>query len=141
MDTRKPLSERNTKQISRDGIKTSNTKLSKELPFEIFNDLGSHICSTCGVTKKGLSKDSGTQTLSDAIQDLVADQPSINYWRDLAEERRIALAETLDENKELCDLVQSLTHQLEKYASMSRNMQKMLHKVNAESDEENDGHL
>ena len=41
----------------------------------------------------------------DSMFSLFADTPSDNYWKDLAEERKAALNDTLEENKSVCQLL------------------------------------
>merc|ERR1712142_116190 len=59
-------------------------------------------------------KEAGPSTESQEAQlpkealDLLADEPSENYYKDLAETRREALAETLEENQSLHDLNETL---------------------------------
>jgi len=59
-------------------------------------------------------KEAGPSTESQEAQlpkealDLLADEPSENYYKDLAEARREALAETLEENQSLHDLNETL---------------------------------
>lgn len=45
-------------------------------------------------------------------EDLTSDVPSENYWEVLAEKRRLALDESLTENKELYDRIQLLEEEL-----------------------------
>lgn len=47
------------------------------------------------------------------------ENPPEDYWKDLAEQRRIALSETLDENKQLCDLVEMLNLEIDRLKKVS----------------------
>jgi len=68
----------------------------------------------------------------DAIDMLTNDTPSETYWKDLAEERRRALTETLQENKELCALNESLREEntsLREIANKAEALEELLKEV------------
>ncbi|XP_018319284.1 geminin [Agrilus planipennis] len=54
--------------------------------------------------------DKGVQTGETVITaaDLISDEPGIDYWKTLAEQRKVALDESLEENGRLKDVIESL---------------------------------
>ncbi|CAH8435088.1 unnamed protein product [Dicrocoelium dendriticum] len=96
-----------------------------KMPFSIYRDTVESPCRFCGSvvldTDKSLTRKS-PEVVSTEVQTSDADikewlcgaNPPENYWEELAERRRVALKETLDENRELCDLVDALNKELER---------------------------
>ncbi|XP_053988010.1 geminin isoform X2 [Hylaeus anthracinus] len=73
--------------------------------------------------KKITLKDKGVQTargnkIKIEVEDLTSEGPSENYWEVLAERRRIALDDALEENKELSDRVEKLEEENRIYKEM-----------------------
>ncbi|KAF7241142.1 hypothetical protein EG68_11020 [Paragonimus skrjabini miyazakii] len=100
------------------------TKPDKKLPFQIYKDSAQFECQHCGSTRNNqqvISVSCGVQTSNVDIREwLCGENPSENYWEELAERRRVALKETLDENKELCDLIESLNKELERLSHVEK---------------------
>lgn len=74
------------------------------------------------------------------IKDLTSEEePSENYWKILAEKRRVALDETLKENQILCDKVEILEQEKETIQKMYEEAKQaldLLKEVMQESDDE-----
>ncbi|KAF5401846.1 Geminin [Paragonimus heterotremus] len=100
------------------------TKADKKLPFQIYEDSAQFECQHCGSTRNNpqvISVSCGVQTSNVDIREwLCGENPPENYWEELAERRRVALKETLDENKELCDLIESLNKELERLSHVEK---------------------
>ncbi|KER30665.1 hypothetical protein T265_13121 [Opisthorchis viverrini] len=103
---------------------TVSAKTGPKVPFKIFEDPVSANCQHCGSERRKPSlpcrervstTSVGVQACDTDIREwLCAEKPTEGYWEELAERRRVALKETLDENRELCTLVESLNKEIER---------------------------
>uniref|UniRef100_A0A0X3NXK9 Geminin n=1 Tax=Schistocephalus solidus TaxID=70667 RepID=A0A0X3NXK9_SCHSO len=95
----------------------------------IFKDSPTAVCRHCGHRKSKQDNPVVTTTSSSQTDRsgsplcewLCSDQPPVEYWMELAEQRRQALTETLEENKELCDLVVKLNEEIEKLSKIAEH--------------------
>ncbi len=55
--------------------------------------------------------------------------PSADYWKELAEQRRLALIEALSENKELCDLVEKLNAEIERLSEIEQKTEEFAEQI------------
>merc|ERR1712150_150812 len=85
-----------------------------------------------GETLKSESKADADSGCSSAIDDLISDEPSENYWKDLAEERRRALKETIDENKMLCSEVEQLKEENRRLSDIAAQAESLVEYLNAD---------
>uniref|UniRef100_A0A182JZ42 Geminin n=1 Tax=Anopheles christyi TaxID=43041 RepID=A0A182JZ42_9DIPT len=67
-----------------------------------------------------------TQTTFEVEQDLTGAQPSSQYWEKLAESRRLALKETLDENAQLHMEVSGLKEELAVAQNVTESLQSLV---------------
>ncbi|VDL61030.1 unnamed protein product [Hymenolepis diminuta] len=108
-------------------------KTSHTFSLAIFKDNASSACQHCGIDKSAVGKSvrkvqASVQTSNESTcnlkEMLCSENASPEYYKQLAEQRREALVETLAENKELCDLVEVLQAEvtrLSKYEELARN--------------------
>lgn len=70
-------------------------------------------------------------------EDLISDTPSERYWEALAEKRRIALEETLNENQELYERIATLENEVKESKAMlaeARSLVEVMTELLEESD-------
>ncbi|BHF76766.1 hypothetical protein SprV_0501986500 [Sparganum proliferum] len=125
-----------------------STKLKKRPnKLTIFKDPPSIACPHCGHRKSKQDSSVATKTTSSQTDRsgsplcewLCSERPPIEYWMELAEQRRQALTETLEENKELCDLVVKLNEEIEKLSKIAEhaeNFAKAIQETNSSNTEE-----
>ncbi|THD28594.1 hypothetical protein D915_000567 [Fasciola hepatica] len=108
------------KPLKKQGITPRRVTKSEKYPFEIYVDPIDINCQHCGSARSGSTVkpackpklsiqvvETATQTESDSegTSDLKAllcnENPPEKYWEELAEQRRLALKETLDENQQV----------------------------------------
>lgn len=82
------------------------------------------------------SLEANTSSKVVTIEDLTSDVPSEKYWEVLAEKRRLALDESLTENKELYDRIQLLEEELDESRKVCAETQSLV-EVMTEMLEEN----
>ncbi|CAL8100523.1 unnamed protein product [Calicophoron daubneyi] len=105
-----------------------------KIPFKIYEDPIQPRCQHCGAERIRQDYQTGSakhkieqiscgvqtsDTSGDLKEWLCSDNPPDGYWKELAESRRVALKETLDENKELCELIESLNKEIERLAAIN----------------------
>nr|CDS25368.1 expressed protein [Hymenolepis microstoma] len=107
-------------------------KSSHTSSLAIYKDNASSSCQHCGIDKSVIGRSvrkahASVQTSnipsSDLKEMLCSESARPEYYKELAEQRREALVETLAENKELCDLVEVLQAEitrLSKYEDLAR---------------------
>ncbi|KAK4475996.1 hypothetical protein MN116_000667 [Schistosoma mekongi] len=100
-------------------------------PFIIFQDPVEIHCQHCGSLRSKSSRDHISQSLKEyketatQVEDtdlsalLCSEHPPEKYWETIAEQRRVALKETLDENMELCSLVEKLNLEIERLSAIA----------------------
>ncbi|KAH8862523.1 geminin-like [Schistosoma japonicum] len=93
-------------------------------PVEIY-------CQHCGSLRSKSSADHISKSLKEykeiatQVEDvdlsalLCSEHPPEKYWETIAEQRRVALKETLDENMELCSLVEKLNLEIERLSAIA----------------------
>uniref|UniRef100_A0A915EYG4 Geminin n=1 Tax=Echinococcus canadensis TaxID=519352 RepID=A0A915EYG4_9CEST len=106
----------------------------------IYKDSMSSFCQHCGAKRSGDGKSeekayASTQTTEAApvnVKEMLSSEtPPIEYWMDLAEQRREALVETLDENKELCELVEVLQTEITRLSKIEESLQRFVSDIKA----------
>ncbi|KAA0183506.1 hypothetical protein FBUS_10883 [Fasciolopsis buskii] len=121
------------------------TKLEK-CPFEIYVDPVEISCQHCGSVRNGsatkptskpklciqtaeiaIQTESHSQDAGDLKALLCSENPPESYWEQIAEQRRVALKETLDENRELCDLVEKLNSEIERLGQLNKHTERFAH--------------
>ncbi|RTG90289.1 uncharacterized protein DC041_0009915 [Schistosoma bovis] len=105
--------------------------VNKVAPFIIFQDPIETHCQHCGALRSKSQKDQHLNPSKEyketAIQVEVIDlnawlcseQAPEKYWETVAEQRRVALKETLDENLQLCELVEKLNFEIERLSAIA----------------------
>nr|CDS18324.1 geminin [Echinococcus granulosus] len=106
----------------------------------IYKDNMSSFCQHCGAKRSGDGKAeekacASTQTTEAApvnVKEMLSSEtPPVEYWVDLAEQRREALVETLDENKELCELVEVLQTEITRLSKIEESLQRFVSDIKA----------
>ncbi|VDO00052.1 unnamed protein product, partial [Rodentolepis nana] len=107
-------------------------KIAHTSSLAIYKDNASSSCQHCGIDKSAIGRSvrkahtsvqTSNEPSSDLKEMLCSENASLEYYKQLAEQRREALVETLAENKELCDLVEVLQAEvtrLSKYEDLAR---------------------
>ncbi|CAH8560772.1 unnamed protein product [Schistosoma turkestanicum] len=110
---------------------SSKSVVNKAAPFIIFQDPIEIRCQHCGALRSKIAQDQplsfskecreiATQSEDTDLDTwLCSERPPEKYWEALAEERRVALKETLDENMELCALVEKLNLEIERLSAIA----------------------
>ncbi|VDM30284.1 unnamed protein product [Hydatigera taeniaeformis] len=108
-------------------------KAPKPSSLVIYKDTVVSVCQHCGASRSSVTREKSsvsTQTseiTSDNLKEmLTAETPSVDYWMDLAEQRREALVETLAENKELCGIVDALQTELTRLSKIEDSLQRFM---------------
>ncbi|KAL5965779.1 Geminin [Taenia solium] len=108
-------------------------KTAKAPSLTVYKDTTLSFCQHCGANrseksqeKKGVSTQTTEATLTNLKEMLSSETPSIEYWMDLAEQRREALVETLSENKELCNLVEALQSELTRLSKIEESLRRFM---------------
>ncbi|CAH8647253.1 unnamed protein product [Schistosoma rodhaini] len=109
----------------------NKSAVNKVAPFIIFQDPVEVHCQHCGAlwskSQKDLSPNPSKEYKETAsqVEDvdlnawLCSEHPPENYWETIAEQRRVALKETLDENMELYALVEKLNLEIERLSAIA----------------------
>nr|CAH8863564.1 unnamed protein product [Trichobilharzia regenti] len=105
-------------------VKTANQP--KILKYPVYVDPVEDKCQHCGSQRPKKSGEQVKETKEMSVQVnrtdlnelLCSVDPSSEYWESIAEERRVALKETLDENKQLCELVEKLNLEIDRLNSL-----------------------
>ncbi|CAI2733312.1 unnamed protein product [Schistosoma spindalis] len=104
--------------------------VNKVAPFIIFQDPVEIHCQHCGALRSKSQKDHPNppkeyKETASQVEDidlnawLCSEHPPEKYWETIAEQRRVALKETLDENMELCALVEKLNLEIERLSTIA----------------------
>ncbi|CAH8863689.1 unnamed protein product [Trichobilharzia szidati] len=105
-------------------VKTANQP--KILKFPVYVDPVEDKCQHCGSLRLKVPGEQVKETKEMSVQVnrtdlnelLCSVNPPSDYWECLAEERRVALKEALDENKQLCELVEKMNLEIDRLNSM-----------------------
>ncbi|CAH8628119.1 unnamed protein product [Schistosoma margrebowiei] len=110
---------------------TNKPVVHKVAPFIIFQDPIQAHCQHCGALRSKSKEDQHPNSpkefketasqveVIDLNAWLCSEHPPEKYWETIAEQRRVALKETLDENLELCELVEKLNLEIEKLSAIA----------------------
>ncbi|VDD84275.1 unnamed protein product [Mesocestoides corti] len=111
--------------VSRRGLSVrtvENDYLKKET---LGMETSSSMCQHCGAARSALKSPQQSHAATQApdgtakeLEMLCCEEPSVEYWKALAESRRLALVESLSENEELCVLVEKLNAEIERLSKV-----------------------
>ncbi|KAL5106016.1 Geminin [Taenia crassiceps] len=108
-------------------------KTVKAPSLTIYKDTNLSFCQHCGLSRSDKPQEKAsvstqtTETTVAKLKDMLSGEtPSIEYWMDLAEQRREALVETLSENKELCNLVEALQTEVTRLSKIEESLRRFM---------------